>query len=365
MVTVALALTKESPKTAVSIEATGETKVEDNSESNQAIEKPGEVAPEEVVEDKPLVKVELTIPEDAIEASQQQAGIVEDGKVNISVTTFVPAPEEVTTEVKAEDVNRDVPKSIPLAAAKFEPSGLKFKKSVTISIPNPIPGITFADADMILTYQNPNTGEWGDAKDNNGNVIKNISSTTESGAVTAYTAEVDHFSAYAIENQVNSKVEKEVIQKDEILGQESRDNSENAKALTGIVLKYKEKTGWDYEKGRGVVEAIKEALGSSVPENTLNAMAAYLKTRMYSLMGTTSGVTETERTYNTVNVNGYTEMNYTCYAKTRKTTLSTTVVYGGSEKTISVSAIRYTGADQQYKTVTYNPTHSGGKGGSI
>ena len=25
-------------------------------------------------------------------------------------------------------------------------------------------------------------------------------------------------------------------------------------------------------------------------------------------------------------------MNYTCYAKTRKTTLSTTVVYGGSEK---------------------------------
>ena len=29
--------------------------------------------PEEVVEDKPLVKVELTIPEDAIEASQQQA----------------------------------------------------------------------------------------------------------------------------------------------------------------------------------------------------------------------------------------------------------------------------------------------------
>ena len=147
VVTVALALTKESPKTAVSIEATGETKVEDNSESNQAIEKPGEVAPEEVVEDKPLVKVELTIPEDAIEASQQQAGIVEDGKVNISVTTFVPAPEEVTTEVKAEDVNRDVPKSIPLAAAKFEPSGLKFKKSVTISIPNPIPGITFADAD--------------------------------------------------------------------------------------------------------------------------------------------------------------------------------------------------------------------------
>ena len=44
VVTVALALTKESPKTAVSIEATGETKVEDNSESNQAIEKPGDMA---------------------------------------------------------------------------------------------------------------------------------------------------------------------------------------------------------------------------------------------------------------------------------------------------------------------------------
>ena len=160
VVTVALALTKESPKTAVSIEATGETKVEDNSESNQAIEKPGEVAPEAVVEDKPLVKVELAIPAGAID-TEASASLISDGNVGISVTTFVPAPEEVTTEVKAEDVNRDVPKSIPLAAAKFEPSGLKFKKSVTISIPNPIPGITFADADMILTYQNPNTGEWG------------------------------------------------------------------------------------------------------------------------------------------------------------------------------------------------------------
>ena len=64
VVTVALALTKESPKTAVSIEATGETKVEDNSESNQAIEKPGEVAPEEVVEELLrsicfLLKIEL------------------------------------------------------------------------------------------------------------------------------------------------------------------------------------------------------------------------------------------------------------------------------------------------------------------
>ena len=345
VVTVALALTKESPKTAVSIEATGETKVEDNSESNQAIEKPGEVAPEEVVEDKPLVKVELTIPEDAI-----------------------PAPEEVTTEVKAEDVNQDVAKSIPLAAAKFEPSGLKFKKSVTISIPNPIPGITFADADMILTYQNPNTGEWGDAKDNNGNVIKNISSTTESGAVTAYTAEVDHFSAYAIENKVYSKISNETVTTN-ILGQASRDNSENAKAVAGIELKYKEKSGWDYDKNdAGLVAEVKSQLGagaSAEDTKTVNAMVAFMKTRMFSLMGSVSGITETERVYNTVNVNGYTTMSYTCYAKVRTTTLTANVKFKGTAKSVSITATRYTGTDHQYKTVTYNPTHSGGKGGSI
>ena len=33
-----------------------------------------------------------------------------------------------------------------------------------------------------------------------------------------------------------------------ILGQASRDNSENAKAVAGIELKYKEKSGWDYDK---------------------------------------------------------------------------------------------------------------------
>ena len=57
--------------------------------------------------------------------------------------------------------------------------------------------------------------------------------------------------------------------------------------------------------------------------------------------------------YNTVNVNGYTTMDYACYAKTRTTTLTTTVIYNGQTKTISISAKRYTGADQQYKTVTY------------
>ena len=82
------------------------------------------------------------------------------------------------------------------------------------------------------------------------------------------------------------------------------------------------------------------------------------------LMGSASGITETTRTYNTVNVNGYTTMTYTCYAKTRTTTLSTTVKYNGKDVKISVIATRYTGTDHQYKTVTTNPTHSGGQGGS-
>ena len=346
VVTVALALTKESPKETVSITAAEETKVEDKSESNLAIEEPGEVAPEEVVEDKPLVKVELAIPAGAIEATGENAEIVKDGKVDISVTTFVPAPAEVTTEVKAEEVNKDIPKSIPLAAAKFEPSGLQFAKKVTISIPNPIPGITFADADMILTYQNPDTGE----------------------AVTAYTADVDHFSAYAIENKVYSKISNETVTTT-ILGQASRDNSENAKAVTGIELKYKEKSGWDYDKNdAALVAEVKSQLGagaSAEDTKTVNAMVAFMKTRMFSLMGSVSGITETERVYNTVNVNGYTTMSYTCYAKARTTTLTANVKFNGQNKTVSITATRYTGTDHQYKTVTYNPTHSGGKGGSI
>ena len=367
MVTVALALTKESRKETVSVTAEEEIKVEDNSESNTTIEDPGEVAPEAVVEDKPLVKVELAIPAGAID-TEASASLISDGNVGISVTTFVPAPAEVTTEVKAEEVNKDIPKSIPLAAAKFEPSGLQFAKKVTISIPNPIPGITFADADMILTYQNPDTGEWGDAKDNKGNVIKNISSTTEGGAVTAYTADVDHFSAYAIENKVYSKISNETVTTN-ILGQASRDNSENAKAVTGIELKYKEKSGWDYDKNdAGLVAEVKSQLGATTSESdtkTVNAMVAFMKTRMFSLMGSVSGITETERVYNTVNVNGYTTMSYTCYAKARTTTLTANVKFNGQNKTVSITATRYTGTDHQYKTVTYNPTHSGGKGGSI
>ena len=343
VVTVALALTKESRKETVSVTAEEEIKVEDNSESNTTIEDPGEVAPEAVVEDKPLVKVELAIPAGAID-TEASASLISDGNVGISVTTFVPAPAEVTTEVKAEEVNQNVEKSIPLAAAKFEPSGLKFKNDVTISIPNPIPGITFADADMILTYQNPDTGEWGDAKDNDGNVIKNVSSTTENGAVTAYTADVDHFSAYAIENKVYSKISNETVTTN-ILGQASRDNSENAKAVTGIELKYKEKSGWDYDKNdAGLVAEVKSQLGagaSAEDTKTVNAMVAFMKTRMFSLMGSVSGITETERVYNTVNVNGYTTMSYTCYAKARTTTLTANVKFNGQNKTVSITATRY------------------------
>ncbi|WP_458410121.1 carboxypeptidase regulatory-like domain-containing protein [Bacteroides congonensis] len=350
VLTVAFALTKESPKEEVKLDATENTTVEDKSESNLDLPKPEEVKPEEVVEDRPLVKVEIEIPVGAIEEAGQKPGIVDNGKVDISVTTFVPAPKEVVTEVKPTEEIKTV-ENIPLAAAHFEPTGLKFKEAVTISIPNPIPGITFPNESMRLTYLNPETRKW--EKQTADVTLENDD----------YKALVTHFSAYAIENEVNSTVSKEVVLKDELLGQASRDNSENPKAVTGIVLKYTEKAGWDYIGD--IAQIIKNALGSDAPEATVNAMAAYLKTRMYSLMGSTSGIIITERTYNTVNVNGYTDMNYACYAKTRTTTLTTKVIYDGQEKTISISAKRYTGADQQYKTVTYNPTHSGGKGGSI
>lgn len=350
VLTVAFALTKESPKEEVKLDATENTTVEDKSESNLDLPKPEEVKPEEVVEDRPLVKVEIEIPVGAIEEAGQKPGIVDNGKVDISVTTFVPAPKEIVTEVKPTEEIKTV-ENIPLAAAHFEPTGLKFKEAVTISIPNPIPGITFPNESMRLTYLNPETRKW--EKQTADVTLENDD----------YKALVTHFSAYAIENEVNSTVSKEVVLKDELLGQASRDNSENPKAVTGIVLKYTEKAGWDYIGD--IAQIIKNALGSDAPETTVNAMAAYLKTRMYSLMGSTSGIITTERTYNTVNVNGYTDMNYACYAKTRTTTLTTKVIYDGQEKTISISAKRYTGADQQYKTVTYNPTHSGGKGGSI
>lgn len=364
VITVAIALTEESPTEEVKLDAETTT-VKDNSTSNEEVpatsEGLGQVTPDKVVEDIPLAKVKIEIPKGSIDAAGQDEGIVKDGKVDISVTTFVPAPEKVTTEVKPAEEGQAVEKSIPLAAAHFEPTGLKFKEPVNISIPNPIPGITFPVGSMQLTYQNPQSGQWEVEKEEGQNVEVTLSDGD------SYIAPVKHFSAYAIENKVSSTISKEEIQKSEVLGQANRDNSENAKAVTGIVLKYSEKAGWDYVGGvEGMVKAIRTALGvSSGEDKTINAMAAYLKTRMYSLMGSTSGITTTERTYNTVNVNGYTTMDYACYAKTRTTTLTTTVIYKKQTKTISISAKRYTGADQQYKTVTYNPTHSGGKGGSM
>ena len=129
------------------------------------------------------------------------------------------------------------------------------------------------------------------------------------------------------------------------------------------------KSGWDYDKNdAGLVAEVKSQLGATTSESdtkTVNAMVAFMKTRMFSLMGSVSGITETERVYNTVNVNGYTTMSYTCYAKARTTTLTANVKFNGQNKTVSITATRYTGTDHQYKTVTYNPTHSGGKGGSI
>ena len=45
-----------------------------------------------------------------------------------------------------------------------------------------------------------------------------------------YQAAITHFSSYAVENKVTSKVSSETVVKSDILGQASRDNSENPKA---------------------------------------------------------------------------------------------------------------------------------------
>ena len=357
VVKVAFALTEVSPvKEVVLDEMTDPITVEDESTSNEAIptttEDFGQVEPDKVVEDMPLAKVEIVIPAGVIkEDAQEDPTLVKNGKVDISVTTFVPAPKEVVTEVKPTEVVEAV-KSIPLAAAQFQPTGLQFSEPVNISIPNPIPGVTFAQ-DIELTYLKD--GKWVPQTED----INKVVYDEKSGS---YTTKVKHFSSYAMENKVTSKVSSETVVKSEILGQASRDNSENPKAVTGIALTYKEKAGWEC-KDADIKAAVTKAL-SGAKNETVNAMVAFFKTRLYSLMGSASGITETTRTYNTVNVNGYTTMNYTCYAKTRTTTLSTTVKYNGKDVKISVTATRYTGTDHQYKTVTTNPTHSGGKGGS-
>ena len=346
VVTVAVALTKQSEPE--NVKKGEDATVKDNSDSNKDIPDPTTTPADEVVEDLPITTVEVTIPADALPESG--TGINEDGSADISVTTYVPAPEEVTTDVKPTEENKDVEKTIPLAAAHFEPTGLEFVNPVTISITNPIPDVTFAESDMQLTYLNTETGKWE---------VQTSKVNLKGGS---YQADIKHFSSYAVENKVTSKVSSETVVKSEVLGQASRDNSENPKAVTGIALTYKEKSGWEC-KDADITNAVKSKL-SGASDATINAMVAFFKTRLYSLMGSASGVKTTERTYNTVNVNGYTTMNYTCYAKTRTTTLSTKVLYKGSPVTISVIATRYTGTDHQYKTVTTNPTHSGGKGGS-
>ena len=326
VVTVAVALTKQSEPE--NVKKGEDATVKDNSDSNKDIPDPTTTPADKVVEDLPIATVEVTIPKDALPESG--TGINEDGSADISVTTYVPAPEEVTTEVKPAEENKDVEKTIPLAAAHFEPSGLEFANPVTISIPNPIPDVTFAESDMQLTYLNTKTGKWD---------VQTSKVNLKDGN---YQAAITHFSSYAVENKVTSKV-----------------SSAN---VTTHILGHKEKAGWEC-KDADITNAVKSKL-TGASDATINAMVAFFKTRLYSLMGSTSGVKTTERTYNTVNVNGYTTMNYTCYAKTRTTTLSAKVLYKGSPVTISVTATRYTGTDHQYKTVTTNPTHIGGKGGS-
>lgn len=345
VVTVSLALTKESEP--VKVERDKEVTVEDNSSSNENISKPGETDPDKVAEDAPVTKAEVTIPAGALPESG--TGINEDGTADISVTTYVPAPEEVSTKVEASQENKDLEKSTPLAAVKFEPSGLAFEKPVIMAVANPVPGVTFESDAMQLTYLNPATGKWEKKED----------AVTYNAETDKYEAPIHHFSSYAMESGVTSTLSSVQVVKDEVLGQDSYDNTKNAKAVTGIVLKYTEKSGWDYEGN------LKDIVSQALPgasDITVNAMAAYIKTRMFALMGSVSGVTSTERVYNTVNVNGYTMMNYVCYAKVRNTTLKTTVLYKLSPVTITVTAKRYTGADHQYTTVTYNPGHSGGQG---
>lgn len=345
VVTVALALTKESAP--VKVEPDKEVVVTDNSSTNEGISAPGETEPDKVVENAPVTKAEVVIPAGALPKSG--TGINEDGSADVSVTNFVPAPKEVSTKVEVSEENKEVEKSTPLAAVKFEPSGLQFEKPITMAVANPVPGVTFEAGDMQLTYLNPDNGQWETTEN----------AVTYNAETDKYEAPIYHFSSYAMENVVKNAISGALVVKDEVLGQDSYDNTKNAKAVLGIVLKYTEKSGWDYEGN--LAEIVRAALpgASSI---TVNAMVAYIKTRMFTMMGSLSGVTSTERIYNTVNVNGYTLMNYACYAKVRTTTLKATVLYRQQPVTISVSAKRYTGADHQYSTVTYDPGHSGGQG---
>ena len=113
MVTVAVALTKQSEPTTVEVGEDGnatEVKVEDKSASNEEVKEPGTVAPENVKEDLPLVTPKLEIPVGAIQTEGNE-DVLKGGNAEVSVTTYVPAPEEVTTEVKPAEENKEVEKS--------------------------------------------------------------------------------------------------------------------------------------------------------------------------------------------------------------------------------------------------------------
>ena len=90
VVTVAVALTKQSEPTTVEVGENGNTeevKVEDKSASNEEVKEPGTVEPEDVKEDLPLVTPELEIPAGAIQTEGNE-DVLEGGNAEVSVTTY-------------------------------------------------------------------------------------------------------------------------------------------------------------------------------------------------------------------------------------------------------------------------------------
>ena len=94
-------------------------------------------------------------------------------------------------------------------------------------------------------------------------------------------------------------------------------------------------------------------------------MVAFMKTRMFSLMGSAYlALRETERVYNTVNVKRIYYHELYLPAKVQTTTLTANVKFKrGTAKSVSITATRYTGTDHHKRLLIIR--HSGGKGGSI
>ncbi|MDR0891003.1 MAG: carboxypeptidase-like regulatory domain-containing protein [Mediterranea sp.] len=340
-VKVSLALTTMSTPEKITA-ATGGT-VEDNSPTNKDLpdteEEMGNTAPDEVDETAPTAPMSIEIPPSAIPGEA----------ADISVTTFVPTPETSTT-VSTTEENKDVEKSTPLAAAEFKPDGLQFNTPVTISIPNPMPGVELPANATELTYFDSAKDQWV---------------TQEQGVEAGegvYKAEVTHFSAYAINVKTKVNAGAETVNKNEILGKSQVDNSQKIQAIRDVALTYKEKSGWEYESKDLAGDVTKQLPGAN--PKTINAIVEVLKKQMYQRMGSTSGITETERTYNTVNVSGYTLMTYNCYPKVRTIKVTLPVIFNGSNKNITISAKRYIGVKNEYNVKNFAPGHSGGGGGS-